>query len=609
MPVIAIPVNELKKRLEINMKKNELLEILAQNGSDIEDVLFLQRYRCPSCNFIIEKLESEGRPQICDNCFTDFYDGSPEDLDPVEVIRMELLAVRPDLFEVAGLARSLRGYLDIETGLKEYGYENSDYLVEVDESLHNTNSFRPEIACAVIKNIRFDHFLIKSIMKLQENLHWAMGRNRKLASIGVYDLRYLTFPIKYTSTEKNKMAFNPLPYAEWDKKPMLPEDILKKHPKGKAFAHLLNNFSRYPMLIDNKDRVLSMPPVINSFETRITMDTSDILIDVTGPFRDKVLKTLNTFVYALLEMQKDIVLYNVNIRNREHFLTPSSKPEQMLVDLNDCNKLIGFCIDLKEMDRLLKKARYDTEIINEAKIMAYIPVYRSDIMHPHDIYEDIAIQYGYHNIVPDRISTLTEGSEHPAEVFSNTVREIFTGLSFIELNTLYLTNKITAFSNMLLTPDENTVIIENPASTEQEIVRPSIMPGLLASLSNNKHNPLPQKIYEIGDISLFNHKAETKSIDERKLSAIIIDSKTGFSDIRAVLQALFQALGKKFIIKPSKYPFYIEGRSGDIFYKNQGDHVNIGHIGEIHPEVISGFKLSNPVVGLEISLKYWIEEV
>lgn len=610
MPIVAIPVRELNSRLGKEIERDELLEILAQNGSDIEDVVFLQRYRCSACGFILERTESEGRPSSCDNCFLSFSE-SPEklmDLDPVEVIRMELLAVRPDLFEVAGLARMLKGYLGLEKGLKSYPYRDSDYLVEIDPSLSRPDSFRPEVACAVIKNIRFNDFFIKSIMKLQENLHWAMGRNRKLASIGVHDLEAIEFPVKYTAVDKHSFRFNPLPFSEWDKKPMSCSEILAVHPKGRAFAHLLDGFARYPLQVDAKGQVLSMPPIINAMETMVKMETRDIFIDVTGPYRDKVEKTLNTFVCALLENQDGLELYRVSMKSSDIRKTPRMETDEMEISPEECNRLIGFSINAGDMENLLEKARYDAELINEHKIRVKIPPYRSDIMHPHDIFEDIAIMYGYHNLIPHRITSVTEGREHIVETYSNSVREIFTGLSFIELNTLFLTNRNTLFYNMNIEPDENTVIIENPASNEQEVVRSSLLPGLLEALSFNKHNPLPQKIYEIGDISIICDDTETKSRDIRKLAGAIIDSKTGFSDIRAVLQVLFRSLSRTLEIKPAGYPFYLEGRSGDIYFDSQGESIRIGHVGEIHPEVISRFKLLNPVVAFEISLMDWIEK-
>ena len=44
-----------------------------------------------------------------------------------------------------------------------------------------------------------------------------------------------------------------------------------------------------------------------------------------------------------------------------------------------------------------------------------MPAYRNDIMHPIDLVEDVAIAYGYHNIVPELVPTMTVGEEQEVE--------------------------------------------------------------------------------------------------------------------------------------------------------------------------------------------------
>jgi phenylalanyl-tRNA synthetase beta chain len=78
--------------------------------------------------------------------------------------------------------------------------------------------------------------------------------------------------------------------------------ILESHPKGMAYAELLAHHKRYPMLIDSKNQVLSMPPVINSEETKLKQGTTRLFIDVTGISQAAVIKSLDTLVCSLFEM-------------------------------------------------------------------------------------------------------------------------------------------------------------------------------------------------------------------------------------------------------------------------------------------------------------------
>ncbi len=218
------------------------------------------------CGYVIELAGKEEVPLNCDRCNAQLRESSAAltELAPLEVVRMELLAVRPDMFDPAGLARAIRGVLGKETGLIEYRVGKPALRLSVEDAVRRATSLRPHIACAVIENVLFDDDSIKLLMKLQENLHWALGRNRKHASIGVYDLDSLEGETELVYTaEDPSYAFVPLG-AEPGSKPVSLDRILEEHPKGKAYAQLLQGFDRYPILRTRSGRVLSMPPVINS---------------------------------------------------------------------------------------------------------------------------------------------------------------------------------------------------------------------------------------------------------------------------------------------------------------------------------------------------------
>jgi phenylalanyl-tRNA synthetase beta chain len=176
------------------------------------------------------------------------------DIERVEEdhIDIEFFPDRPDLYSVEGVARAMRGFLDIETGLPEYEVSKSDVSITFD---HEIGKIRPFLACAVIKDLEFTSYSIESLMNLQEDLHWGLGRNRAKASIGVHDLDRVAPPFRYIAAEPS-YEFVPLDFDT----PMSMADILKKHPKGVKFAHLADKFDKYPLIIDSNENVLSFPP-------------------------------------------------------------------------------------------------------------------------------------------------------------------------------------------------------------------------------------------------------------------------------------------------------------------------------------------------------------
>ncbi|MCK4777052.1 MAG: hypothetical protein KAS39_01670, partial [Actinomycetia bacterium] len=210
MPVIGIDINKLKSLIGKDIPSDDLVKKLTEIGCDVEGIENLKRFKCLNCDGLTEITEGEDKPAYCSICGIDFRErkDSIKEISPTTVIRMELLAVRPDIFDAGGLSRGLKGYLGIEKGLKNYTLKKPTVTIKVDTAVE---SVRPYIVGAVIKNINFDDDSIKTIMKLQENLHWALGRNRKHASIGVYDYDKINGDFLFTA-KPGDFKFIPLGY-------------------------------------------------------------------------------------------------------------------------------------------------------------------------------------------------------------------------------------------------------------------------------------------------------------------------------------------------------------------------------------------------------------
>ena len=118
---------------------------------------------------------------------------------------------------------------------------------------------------------------IQALMDHQEKLHFSIGRRRKRASIGVHDLSTLAPPFRVITVPES-YTFVPLAMTER----MSIREILEEHPKGVDYAHLLEGFTEFPVIVDAADRVLSFPPIINGDHTTVTESTTDFFIDVTG---------------------------------------------------------------------------------------------------------------------------------------------------------------------------------------------------------------------------------------------------------------------------------------------------------------------------------------
>lgn len=147
--------------------------------------------------------------------------------------------------------------------------------------------------------------------------------------------------------------------------------------------------------------------------------------------------------------------------------------------------------------------------------------------------------------------------------------------------------------------------IENPVSKEYNTLRTRILPKLMETLLFNRSEEKPIRIFEVGDVILLEPKAETGAKREIHLAITTYHEDADFTEIRSTLDYLMTTLGhdSDYEVKPGDNTSYIKGRYGDIYLNG----VKIGEVGEIHPEVLSNFKLEFPVAALELELKHFFD--
>ncbi len=497
---------------------------------------------------------------------------------------VEFFPNRPDLYSVEGVARALRGFLDIERGYKEYRVERGNWRITVDPSVL---SIRPKIAGCVVRGLKMSDEVIRSLMEVQEDLHWTIGRNRRKMAIGVHDLSKVNFPLTYKAVDSS-FSFVPL---DFDRE-MSVEEILREHPKGRQFAFILEGKDRYPMIVDAKGEAISFPPIINAEKTRVTEATTDLFIDVTG-FDENVDKALNILATMLSDRGGRIESVEIVYPDRRE-VKPDLSPRRMKVSKDEIFGLLGFELGDEEIKIALERMRFGVERIDESSVEVLVPPYRADIMHEWDVIEDIAIGYGYDRIRPEYPPTNAIGETHPWNEMREIVREIMIGLGFLEVITFTLTSERVQYDMMRRErpkPWEVYVPVMHPLTEDHTMVRTDILPKLLEVLSQNKHHPMPQRIFEVGDVVV-------GMKNRLRLSACVTHSKANFSEIRSVVQAVMRELDLSWDVEESDDPAFIEGRRADVIVGGK----KIGVFGEIHPEVLENFELTNPVSAFELDL-------
>ncbi|MDD3135683.1 MAG: phenylalanine--tRNA ligase subunit beta [Methanoregula sp.] len=492
---------------------------------------------------------------------------------------VEFFPDRPDLFSPEGVARAMRGYLGIETGLITYPVKPSGISFTIDPKLAD---IRPVLGSAVIRGVTFDDESIQSIMSLQESLHWAVGRGRSKVAIGIHDLDTVNPPFRYIAAPRTR-AFVPLDFTEW----MSMEDILVKHPKGRDYAKIVKDFPLFPLIIDGHDHVLSFPPIINGERTRVTIDTKNILLDTTGTDKRAVSVAVNIICTAMAEAGATIE--SVEIGGVQ---TPTLAPAERTVSVTECSRLLGIDLSADMMASLLQKMRFGAEPVGADKVKVQVPCYRADIMHDWDLFEDVAIAYGYDKIPALPPKTFTVGKPHPVQVNAVLAREAFCGLGYLEVMPFTLTNEDVLFKKMQREEKRGVLFVMQPISIENTVVRTDLLPLLLEFLTLNRHRELPQRLFTVGDVV-------DSCLTYQQAAGVSMHPEADFSEAYASSDAVLHELSIDYTVKESADPAFIEGRRGDIIVAGK----TVGVFGEIHPAVLNAFELEHPVAAFEFDLR------
>ncbi len=497
--------------------------------------------------------------------------GTPlEGIDKDE-LEIEIFPNRPDLLSIEGFARALKTFLGKD---KQKKYDSNKGEIK----LKNSNpKARPYVTGGVIRNVNISEDFLKALMDFQEKIHETFGRKRKKVAIGIHDLDKVNPPFEYKEVKPGSVSFIPLE----EEVEMDLNEILDNHKKGKEYAHILKDENKYPIITDSENNVLSFPPIINGDLTRVTENSKNIFIDVTGTDEEAINQVLNILVCAFADRGADIESIEINGKRKPHL-----KQEKMKLDIDYVNTLLNLDLKGDEVKPYLEKMGF--EYLNGE---VYIPPYRTDIIHMIDIVEDIAIAYGYENFSPEIPKIPTEAERNENEETAEEIRDAMSGLGFLEVVNFILTNPENHFNKMNV-EEEPTAKIMNPTSELYTICRKSLLPGLLKVISENKHRSFPQKIFETGLC------ADEKGEQYYKFSAAITHPKASYKEIAYTLGQCCKELDLNLELKKTKHDSFLEGRTAEIIINGN----SVGTIGEVHPIVLENWYIDNPVLAFEIEI-------
>lgn len=536
--------------------------------------------------------------------------------DEEVIYKIEVAANRYDLLCLEGLAQALRIFVGIDP-IPTYTLRSirSESMLEMHVK-HETSLIRPYVVCAVLRGITFDEARYNSFIDLQDRLHQNICRRRTLVAIGTHDLDTIDGPFTYEALPPSDINFVPLKQVKNFRADELME-FYKSDLKLKKFLHIIENSSVYPVLYDCNRTVLSLPPIINGAHSAITLKTKNVFIECTATDLTKanvVLNTMVTMFSTYCERKFEVEPVEVIYSDGRSYVYPDISLYHMEVPLSYITDIVGVPLEENEVASLLNKMQlHAVKSLSEDKKCTFnvsVPPTRSDILHPCDVAEDVAIAYGY-NEIPKRIPASL--NPLPLNQFSDLIRSEIAMCGFTEVLTWVLCSYKEDFAMLNRSDDKSTaVIIGNPRSSDFEVVRTSLMPGMLKTIGHNKDHPKPIKIFEVGDIVLLDETKDVGAANCRQLAALYCGATSGFELIHGLVDRVMEAIGCQFVQSGDNAGYYLEradepeflpGRQASIIYKGK----RIGAFGIVHPEVLNNFDIPDACSFVELNIESFLQ--
>lgn len=539
-------------------------------------------------------------------------------------LKIEIPANRYDMLCIEGIAQALNEFLGRSKAPKyTLNPETPEITMTIESS---TAQIRPYAAAAILRGVEFDDRRYASFIALQDKLHTNLCRNRTLVAIGTHDLDNLTPPFVYQALAPKDIKFVPLN----QEKNMDGAELMEFYEKDKnlgKYLHIIRDSPVYPVIYDAKRTVCSLPPIINSNHSKISLATKNIFIEVTGTDKTKTDVVINQMVamfsaYSKTPFEIEPVQI-ISKHNGEDRVSPRIAPRNAHAEIAYINSCLGLEYSGEQIAGLLSKMSLQAKPFDDKLLDVSIPITRPDILHQCDIMEDAAIGYGFNNLK----KTKPQGDSLvaaplPVNKVADILRIASAQSGYLEVLPLTLCSHDENFKFLRTTDDNKTAVkLENPKTIEYQVVRTTLLPGILKTIKENRKHSLPIKVFECGDIVLKNPELERGAFNQRNWSAIYAGKTSGFELVQGLLGKIMQTMRTPWIEDPSQNKargYWIEqddtnttffpGRGAKVFFRpSEGaDSKHIGAIGVLHPEVLINFDIPYAASSVEINAEVFL---
>ncbi len=530
------------------------------------------------------------------------------------------IALTPNLVHCAsirGIARELGSAIDKKCKSPKVFVSESDESIEKLTSVQVENPEAcPRYACRVITNVR-----------VTPSPDWLKTR------IEACGMRRVNNVVDITNFVLLELGH---PLHAFDLDQLTEKRIVVRSAKKGEKIVTLDGKEHFPsqetLLICDAQKPVAVAGIMGSLETEVSEKTTTILLESAyfepnhirraakhlgirseasyrferGTDPNGVLEALDLATTMICSLAGGVALKGVLDVKAKNF-----EPLTISCRISRVNQLLGTQLGMSEVETILSRLHFEVVNTKGDVITVKAPTYRHDMKEEIDLVEEVARLYGYDNIKKKERAFFRTGNlkNSPEYLFSRKVRCRLISEGLQEFMTCDLISPLQA--SLISTdniPSRTLIHLLNPHSTEQSVMRPSLLPGMLSVLKvNADHDIHTVAGFEIGRV----HFTAKEHFYEPPVASIILsgdrapgqfetkNEKVDFFDLKGIVENLFASLKiENFSFSPSKFENFHPGRQAEIIIHN----VRVGIMGEVHPSTLKKADLNQPAFFAELNL-------
>ena len=529
-----------------------------------------------------------------------------------EVIEFEITPNRPDCLSIIGMARETAATFDMKLNSPE---------IKIETEVENISDYFNGISIETDKCKRFYTRVLKNV-EIKPSPMWLQNA---LMAAGVRPISNIVDLTNYVMLEYGQ------PLHAYDLKDLSGERIIVRQATEGEVVKTLDGKDRTmtadDMLIADGEKAIGIAGVMGGFNSEVKPDTTTVVLEganfdpksvrlsakrsnlrteASNRFSKGIdanyAKTAVDRVCQLAEIigAGEVVAGCSDVNNTEDTIkTVELRPER-------ARMLLGVDLSDDTMVDYLNRLEIPSELV-DGKIISQVPSFRIDITIEADLIEEIGRLYGYNNIESKAISgDMTRGRKPEYRDAMQKSKEVLKGIGYNELMTYsFISPK--AFDKIELREDDSNrdyIKLLNPLGEEFSVMRTTLVPNILDVFQRNINRSVPEMFgYEFGNT--FQKTSEELPLELMKLIVGFYGEKD-FYFLKESVELVLDSLGVSGlrVERETENPLYHPGRCARLY---AGD-VDLGYIGEIHPNVLGNYEIKKKVYISELDF-YKILEI